>query len=117
MSRAKGCSPLGERIVCIRTEYLSCQYSVSCIVSLYDPVTIFCDYRDDSNDQEDFFDFITQAVLAEYLRLGDILVCDNAAVHARADILKDLQGFVLVQRRTLLFPFIESPHKKWRIII
>ena len=96
MSQAKGCSPLGEKIVRIRTDDLSCRYSVLCIVSLYDPVTTVCNYRDDSNDQEDFFDFITQAVLAKYLRPGDILVCDNAAVHARADILKDLQGLVLV---------------------
>ena len=81
---------------------------------MYDPVTTFCDYRDDSNDQEDFFDFITQAVLAKYLRPGDILVCDNAAVHARADIFKDLQGLVLVH--VILIVYAHSGWNRFAVL-
>lgn len=51
VSRNLGCSPAGERIIHIRTENLYLHYSVSCIVSLFDPVPTFCDYHTDSNDQ------------------------------------------------------------------
>jgi hypothetical protein len=51
MSQAHGWSPAGEHIVRLQTDNLSMRYSVSCIVSAFDAVPTFCDYRVASNDQ------------------------------------------------------------------
>ena len=42
--------------------------------------------------QDDFFSFIIQALDSTYLRLGNILICDKAAVYASSKILEQLTG-------------------------
>ena len=67
--------------------------SLSLLTSLVDDVPFFIDYRLASNTQWDFAEFVYLACKAGYLKDGDYLVIDNAAVHCGADsfdILKDI---------------------------
>ena len=59
--------------------------------------------------QDDFWDFVYQAVVAQYLRPGDIFVCDNAAIHAGADIIPALQELLELNRIELRFLPAYSP--------
>jgi len=55
--------------------------SVTLLTSLDNLGPIFFDYREQSNTQWDFVDFVLSACENGALRSGDFLVADNAAVH------------------------------------
>jgi hypothetical protein len=53
--------------------------------------------------QNDFWDFVYQAVMAQFLQPGNIFVCNNAAIHAGADIVPALQELLHLTQIELLF--------------
>jgi transposase len=55
--------------------------SLTLLTSLVDEIPFFIDYRIQSNTQWDFADFLLLACEAGYLKKGDYLIMDNAAVH------------------------------------
>ena len=55
--------------------------SLTLLTSLVDEIPFLIDYRIQSNTQWNFADFLLQACRTGYLKEGDYLVMDNAAVH------------------------------------
>eukprot|EP01119_Soliformovum_irregulare_P003638 TRINITY_DN1445_c0_g1_i2.p1 TRINITY_DN1445_c0_g1~~TRINITY_DN1445_c0_g1_i2.p1 ORF type:complete len:314 (-),score=86.19 TRINITY_DN1445_c0_g1_i2:79-1020(-) len=83
-------SPIGEPVFLIDDERLDVRWSVTCLVGL-DEESPCISFRSESNTQEDFFNFVAQAIKVGYLKRGDVLVMDNASVHTGSDMLPDLQ--------------------------
>lgn len=69
--------------------------SLTILTSLTDQVPIFADYRIASNTQWNFADFLLEACKAGYLKDGDHLVLDNAAVHCAADSFDVISAIVI----------------------
>jgi hypothetical protein len=57
--------------------------SISIITSLdvHQAIPLFVDYREESNTQWDFVEFVLAACEKGFLQKGDYLICDNATVH------------------------------------
>lgn len=72
---------------------LSENYSITAMISLAEQPLYF-DIRMDSNTQYDWAEFIYGSVKNGYLRNGDILIMDNAAVHTGTDTLIDVLDFL-----------------------
>lgn len=70
-------------------------YNCSAIIGLgEDQEPIFYDFRPNSNTQYDWYEFIVASVGANYLRPGDILILDNAAVHSGEDTIVEVLQFL-----------------------
>jgi hypothetical protein len=65
--------------------------------------------REESNDQWDFFEFLVSAVEEGSLKSGDILVIDNAAVHAGMDSYPLLNAFLEASSIQIVFLPAYSP--------
>lgn len=102
---------LGHRKVCgmknqrvyTREETLNDAHSSVTIITSLDPdQPVFFDYREQSNTQYNFLDFILLAIAQGVLEDGDTLVLDNASLHHGADIslsiddIKDIYGISVV---------------------
>ena len=59
--------------------------------------------------QDDFFYFICDAITARFLKPGDVLVMDNAAVHSGSEIIHDLKKLAEMFRVDLRFLPAYSP--------
>jgi len=70
---------------------------------------LYADLRKESNTQWDWLEFVFSAVEADYLWQGDILICDNAAIHYAEDIRSYLDEMLAVSGVTLLFLPAYSP--------
>ena len=96
---------------------------------MHNIVPVYCDYRTTSNDQvcyhyplligsqDDFWDFVYQAITSSYLRPGDIFVCDNAAIHASAETLADFQELLAFNSIELRFLPAYSPEVSFTFIL
>jgi len=83
--------------------------SLSIICSINPKEPVFYDYRHNSNTQWDFVTFVHQACLEGYLKQGDYLVADNAAVHAGLDSIESLSSILDYYGVTLVFLPAYSP--------
>ena len=108
VSRRFGVSAIGKRIIWTRTEDLSTRYSVSCIVGLDEEHSLIA-ARSNSNSQEDFYDFVEESITEGYLKPGQLLVCDNAAVYGGAEYLEHLQELVSIHNIDIRFLPTYSP--------
>jgi transposase len=64
---------------------------------------LFIDYREESNTQWDFLEFVISACESKALKRGDYLICINAAVHGGAESLDMLLGVLEACGITLVF--------------
>lgn len=77
-------------------------FSVTLLTSLSHEIPVFISLRNNSNNQSDFFNFLCEAIQADYLKKDDILILDNSAVHKcklikeEMDELLALVGFKIV---------------------
>lgn len=64
---------------------------------------------EDNNNQYTFADFVTSAVANNFLRRGDILVVDNAALHSGQDTYLYVRTMLQLNGITLIFLPTYSP--------
>jgi hypothetical protein len=60
---------------------------------------LYLSMRANTNTGENFLDFITLAIAQGYLRAGDILILDNAAVHF--DVETAEEGYALLAQNQI----------------
>jgi len=77
------------------------------VSSVGNPITI--DYREQSNTQWNFIDFILQCCVTGALVSGDFLILDNATVHNGWDILDLLEEILNVAGVSLVYLPAYSP--------
>ena len=84
---------MGKRVAVANPQSLDTQnFTASVIIGIDNPNwPLFLDIRYASNDADDFATFVTLTVTMEYLKRGDILVYDNAAVHFGGDTFEELE--------------------------
>ena len=89
-------SPVGEAANITTTSGLSDpSMTASVILSIQEEgKPLFIDLRESSNTSQDFCTFITLAVAGGFLKPGDTLVYDNAAVHFAEDTFEELQALL-----------------------
>lgn len=93
----KGVGPIGQRVFIEQVPKFRESYSVTLLTSLSHGLPVFVSTRKNSNNQVDFLKFVMAAVVAGYIKQGDILICDNASIHHGKliqDDLKELQALV-----------------------
>jgi len=74
--------PRGYKLFVVETAELNLSYSLTLLTDLSTPTNpFFISLRSESNTEWDFLNFVVDAVQANRLVQGDILVVDNAAVH------------------------------------
>jgi len=70
---------------------------------------VFLSYRDGTNTSVDFSNFVHEAVEAGFLVPGDVLVCDNAAIHKAPFITAELKAWLAERMITIVYLPTYSP--------
>jgi hypothetical protein len=74
--------PRGYKLFLVETAELNLSYSLTLLTDLSTPANpFFLTLRSESNTEWDFLNFVVDAVEANRLVQGDILVVDNASIH------------------------------------
>lgn len=98
----KALSPIGTPAVLTFHGGIAAAGSITLMTSLTSNPPFYASYRQDSNTQTDFVQFLRDCVNNGYLGEGDVLVMDNARVHTGATewdnirLLQDLVGFEIM---------------------
>jgi len=83
--------------------------SLTVITSITGEEPILIDYREESNDQWDFVDFVLYACEKGYLTNGDYLILDNGSVHTGLESSRLMRDILDVTGLTLIFLPAYSP--------
>eukprot|EP01127_Copromyxa_protea_P014895 TRINITY_DN421_c0_g1_i14.p1 TRINITY_DN421_c0_g1~~TRINITY_DN421_c0_g1_i14.p1 ORF type:complete len:331 (+),score=44.83 TRINITY_DN421_c0_g1_i14:465-1457(+) len=76
---------LKSQRVYLREKTLHCPRASITILTSVAGIPLFLDYRENTNDQFNFADFVLSCVANNHFKPGDFLVADNAAVHHGSD--------------------------------
>ena len=124
-TRKYALSPIGQKATVASSTPLdgSTSLTASVIIGLNDDLALpfFYDVRAGSNTADDFALFVTLAVSSGFLKPGDFLVFDNAAVHADDDTVEELtelfqQHQITVRRLPTYSPELNPIERCFRII-
>lgn len=85
---------------------LTIRYSLTLMTTLSSDTPVVYEIRKDTNTQWDFLAFLTSLIDDKFLIAGDVLVCDNAAVHV-ADQTTDLV-FDLLESNGIVLLFLPA---------
>jgi len=106
----KAIAPAGEKIFVYHGEPLSETYSATILTNLRDPNnSVISNLVTDSNSQYDFAGFIIYVLNNNLMREDDILVLDNASIHAAADTYTMIYDLCAAKRVHIKFLPTYSP--------
>jgi hypothetical protein len=90
LGHRKVCGMKNQRVYTREETLRDAHSSVTIITSLDPNIPVYFDYREQSNTQHNFLDFILVAIAENILVDGDFLILDNASLHHGADIVLSL---------------------------
>lgn len=88
--------------------FILISFSVTLMTGLGE-VPVYISLHKNSNNQFDFLEFLLDSVLDGFLQRGDILICDNSAVHKGREIQDQLQELISLVGFELFFLPTYSP--------
>jgi hypothetical protein len=105
MDRRYGYSPVGQKILAVREFNIKESFSMTFLTYPGEDPPFAASIREGSNSQYDYGKFLADCIEGGWLKPGDVLVCDNAAVHIGNDTFDTiLDGFDQLNIKMILLP-------------